>query len=138
MSLKTLREELTVRYAERAAKAVFGEVEEPNTLITLNTQPLSEVVPIEQIELMKRLRDGQVWLTEFNAKLEAKGLIDTNQNDRLARGFDLWGSIERLLRFTYDYSGCIHGEDARCPRNAVCICDYCVSYRAREGETRLE
>ena len=123
MSLKTLREELTVRYAERAAIAVFGEVEEPNTLITLNTQPLSNFVPVGQVWLMERLKHGQVWLTELNAKLET----DSLQNETLATGFDLWGSLERLLRFTYNYAGCIHGENGRCPDNVVCICNACAN-----------
>ena len=124
MAIETLYRALEIKYAEEVAKATLGAVENPNSLNTLNTQPLSAVIPIGQVELMERLRNGQVYLTELQAKSET---------EKLAAGFDLWGKLEKLLRFTYDYAGCIHGEDARCPEHVVCFCDNCVIYHQRKG-----
>jgi len=135
MGLETLRALLEASYAsesppcaksaESAVSPGKGQKDDLNELIALNAQGSS----LGQLRLMERLRTGQVWLAEVNATLEAEDAVDTPLNERLAAGFDLFGKMENLLRFTYDYEGCIHGQEQSCPRDAVVLCDACVEVR---------
>ena len=106
----------------RAARKSANEESTLSSLISHTSQDIS----LDQIKLMERLRTGQEWLTEVNARLQAEDAVDTPLNERLANGFDLWGKLENLLRLTYKYEGCIHGIDGHCPEATVCVCTACV------------
>ena len=133
MGFEGLRALLEASYASeslpsaKSAESVLspgkGPKDDLTALITLNAHGFSQ----GQLRLMERCRTGQAWLAEVNAKLEAEDAVDTPLNERLAMGFDLFGKLENLLRFTYDYEGCIHGQEQRCPSDAVALCEACAA-----------
>ena len=82
--------------------------------------------------LLRRLVNGQRWLTDTHlelATLPGAGLSDP-RNAQVGDGLNLWDRLEKLLRSgvcRYPADTCIHGPGKHCPRDAVVICEACVS-----------
>jgi TubC N-terminal docking domain len=75
--------------------------------------------------LLKRLRNGQWWLTEEHEKWAADNPDSVSDTD-FQKALDGWVAMEAQLRGRHGYQGCIHGEGQRCPNDAVVNCDACA------------
>jgi hypothetical protein len=109
----------------QSVESVESEVTPLTTHTSLTSQPELKEFPGGQLRLMERLQSGQAWLATTNAKLDAEDAIDTPMNEKLAEGFDLFGHLEYMLRFVYEYYDCIHGPGQRCSDDEVVVCERC-------------
>lgn len=78
---------------------------------------------VAELKLLERLRKGQMWLSNC-----ANSFYDgapTTTAVRFSEMLDRWVGLEQELRLAYKYTGCIHGPDEACPKDAAVICDAC-------------
>ena len=92
-------------------------------------------VQATQNTLLARLRNGHLWLMEVHQKLMAEEKLYGTMADRLADGLNAFEALEKELRETYEFEGCIMGEGRHCPTASPVCCLACVA--AREGSNEL-
>jgi hypothetical protein len=85
---------------------------------------------LDEATLLKRLVNGQTWLTQEHEKW-ATDNPDTASDTGFQKALDGWVAMETHLREKHGYRQCIHGEGQRCPEDAPVRCDACV--KAQEG-----
>ena len=92
----------------------------------------------ELADLLQRLRNGTMWLTDVNASLLAMPAagVGTEQEQKFCRSLELWDELEHKLRNAYpDYGPCILGPGQRCPAAAPVRCAACCTPAAGASHT---
>ena len=75
--------------------------------------------------LLERLRAGQAWLTQTNGLLCEEEHRWDKARQRVAGFLDAWCEMETQPRTLFSYQGCIYGQGAACPPDAVVKCVVC-------------
>jgi hypothetical protein len=102
-------------------KQAYWQLREPDPDLVA----LSKMTEADRETFLCRLCNGQAWLTrEYEAKMVDKSEIMTDGH--FQKALDTWAQWETHLRVKHAYTGCIHGEDQRCPEEAVVNCNACL------------
>ncbi len=75
------------------------------------------------VEILRRLREGQEWLTAKFKDVDGGGAQE-NRQEWLMVGMDRWMELEATVRFVYDYEGCVMAPE-RCDPEAPLCCEAC-------------
>jgi hypothetical protein len=86
---------------------------------------LVRVGELSEETLLKRLRNGQRWLT-MELEKWATDNPDAVSDTDFQKALDGWVAMEIQLREQHGYRGCVLGEGQRCPAESVVICDACA------------
>jgi hypothetical protein len=88
---------------------------------------LTRIGELDQDTLIKRLRNGQVWLNQEHEKW-ATDSPDAGSDTGFQKALDGWVAMEVQLREQHAYWGCIHGPDGHCPDGDLVVvrCHACV------------
>lgn len=75
---------------------------------------------------LDRLRKGQAWLVDAHARLLAmRDLgIGSSEEARFLIALSCWDDLELMVRFVYDYVGCVIGEKG-CDPDSPVVCKAC-------------
>jgi hypothetical protein len=95
---------------------------------------LLRIGELSEEALLKRLRNGQRWLTVELEKW-ATDKPDAASDADFQKALDGWVAMEVQLREQHGYLGCIHGEGQRCPGAAIVNCTACAGTSSNK-ETR--
>jgi hypothetical protein len=97
---------------------------------------LVRIGELSEEALLKRLRNGQRWLTAELEKWDADNPDAASDTD-FQKALDGWVAMENQLREQHGYMGCIHGEEQQCPRAAIVNCTACAGTSSNSNkETR--
>ena len=70
------------------------------------------------------LRLGQRWLDEqMDAFVEDRK--EAASHESFSSVLDQWANLDGRLRADYEYTGCVHGPEARCPDDTAASCRGC-------------
>ncbi len=60
-----------------------------------------------------------------------ENIDDAHKDAILTAGIDKWVFLENIVRFVYDYEGCVVGEQG-CDERSPALCLYCAEFQQRE------
>jgi hypothetical protein len=121
---------LLQHYQEIVDTGMAAQVKEAYYSLRNANPDVARLVRIGELaeeNLLKRLRNGQRWLT---AELEqwVTDSPDAATDAAFQKALDGWVAMETQLRERHGYRGCIHSPDGHCPDGALDVvrCDACV------------
>jgi hypothetical protein len=104
-------------------KQAYRQLREPDRDLVC----LSKMGEADLDTLLRRLRNGQKWLTdEYMTRMVDNPEVTIDEH--FQRALDTWVQWETHLRIKHGYRGCIHGPDGHCPDGGLVVvrCDACV------------
>jgi hypothetical protein len=103
-------------------KQAYWQLREPDRDLVC----LSKMGEADQETLLRRLRNGQKWLTrEYETRMVDNPEVTIDEH--FQRALDTWVQWETHLRIKHGWQGCIHPEGQRCPDDSVISCDACAT-----------
>jgi hypothetical protein len=96
---------------------------------------LVRIGELSEETLLKRLRNGQVWLTQEHEKWLNDNPNAGSDTD-FQKALDGWVAMEIQLRERHGYLGCIHVEGQQCPAESVVNCSTCAEASSNKETIR--
>ena len=77
-------------------------------------------------QLLTRLRNGSVWLSDCQDRLRMKEWGDQDETAAFLDAIDLWDNLDMALRNIYpEFTGCVLGAGQECAGDAPVRCRWC-------------